>query len=88
MTEAPVLEAGSARTGAAMGVLLLGQALALATDWPQYRPQPGLNFRQLQSLRDPLGYSLPLCFIQVHNSFAYYGQSSCLNTTVFCVPRW
>jgi outer membrane protein assembly factor BamB len=37
MTEAPLLEAGSARTGAAMGVLLLGQALAFAADWPHNR---------------------------------------------------
>jgi outer membrane protein assembly factor BamB len=37
MPEASAREAGSARTGAALGMLLLGQAVALATDWPQYR---------------------------------------------------
>lgn len=37
MAEAFAFEAGSVRTGAALGLLLLGQAVALATDWPQYR---------------------------------------------------
>ena len=37
MAETRVFEASRARPRAALGLLLLGQALALATDWPQYR---------------------------------------------------
>jgi outer membrane protein assembly factor BamB len=37
MAEASASKPGCARTGAAVGLLLLGQAVALATDWPQYR---------------------------------------------------
>jgi outer membrane protein assembly factor BamB len=37
MVPTHAFEAKSARVGTALGVLLLGQALAPATDWPQYR---------------------------------------------------
>ena len=37
MPEASAPEAGITRAGAAVGLLLLGQVAALATDWPQYR---------------------------------------------------